>query len=157
MIAIRVSGLSRVRAALGADYAGALRVATFAIAKQIEGEVAPYPPATAANSPTAQRWYQRGYGPKWRTKSGEVHGRKTSQDLRHRWATGRHGTIGAFARNTATYSPYLHEATRQVGWARLRRWVTDEAAIRKVVDSGAAKRIVVDAVMGALRRKGYRG
>ena len=157
MIAIRIVGLDRVKAALGTDFKPAISSATLAIAKQVEGEVAPYPPATAANSPSARRWYERGYGPRWRTQAGDVHGRKTSQDMRHRWATARRGSVGALVRNTATYSPYLHEAARQVGWAGRRRWVTDEAAIRRVVDSGAARRIVVDAVMGALRRKGYRG
>src|SRR5512137_728781 len=38
-----------------------------------------YPPASDANNPSNQRWYERNYGTKWRTKDGSVKGKKTSE------------------------------------------------------------------------------
>ena len=157
MIAIRVSGLSRVRAALGADYGPTIAVAAQAIAKQIEGElVAPPGPAKHPiqwTSPRQRRWWYAQRGDRGPYKRGESGG----QDLLHSWSVARRGATGAVLGSRAGYAAYIHGSKLQQPMHRNTGWITDEQAIRKVVDSGAAKDLVVDAVMGALRRRGYRG
>lgn len=154
--AIRIQNLDKVKRVLSTEFKPALRTATEAIAQQIQSEVAPYPAATVANSPAQRRWYERGFGQRWRTKSGAVHGRRTSQMMNRHWGIARSGQVGATLSNIATYSPYLHDADKQVRWAAPRGWRSDEYAIKRVVDTGAARRIVVQAIMAALRRRGYR-
>ena len=140
---------------LGRDFQPALRAATEAIAEQVRHELTPYPPATIANSPSNpnRRWYERGYGPRWLIVGGAVHGRKTSQMLNRSWGVIPVGTVGHRLGTRVTYAPFLHSAKRQARWAGARGWVTDDAAIRKVVSSGAVQRIVMQAIMGALTRR----
>lgn len=154
-LSIRIEGLDRVQRMLGTDFAPAMQAATKAIALQVQNEIAPYPSATIANSPSnpSGRWYERGYGPKWRTKKGETHGRRTSQTMNRRWGIKRSGPIGHVLGNAADYSGYLHSRRLQARWAARRGWTTDEEAIRQVVRSGAVKRIVGQAILGALRRR----
>jgi len=47
----------------------------------------PYPPPTIANSPDNPkgRWYERGYGERWRRRNGSIGGRPTSGQLGDRW------------------------------------------------------------------------
>lgn len=150
---IRIVGLANVQRMLGTDFRPAIAAATKAIALEVQGAIAPYPPSTIANSPgnPSGRWYERGYGPRWRTAAG-VNGRKTSQTLGRRWAVKQRGT-GATVGNSATYAPFLHSKERQVRWAGTRGWQTDEGAIRAVIASGAVKRIVTQAIMARLRRR----
>jgi len=157
MIAIRVSGLSRVRAALGADYGPTLQAACSAIAKQIEGELV-VPPGPVKHpiqwtSPRQRRWWYASRGDRGPYKRGEAGG----QDLLHSWAVKRRGATGAVLGSKATYAAFVHGSKLQQPMHHNTGWTTDEQAIRKVIDSGAAKGLVVDAVMGALRRRGYRG
>lgn len=51
----------------------------------IHGPIRKYPAATEANSPSRRRWYQRGYGMKWRTEDGAVRGIRTSERLGPNW------------------------------------------------------------------------
>lgn len=158
-IAIRVKGLAEVKRMLGADYKPAMRAATQAIAKQIEGEVARPPgPVTLPIEWASERQRRfvmarkrrEGMGP---YKRGSSAG---SQDLLHSWAVSRSGDVVAKLGSRASYAIYVHGALRQQPFHRNTGWVTDEAALRKVVASGAAKRIVAQAVIGALRRRGVR-
>lgn len=150
---IRIVGLRNVQRMLGTDFRPAIQAATKAIALEVQGEIAPYPPSTIANSPgnPTGRWYERGYGPKWRTKAG-VHGRKTSQTLGRRWAVRQRG-MGAVVGNAASYAPYVHNKPKQAGFHAQRGWQTDEGALRAVLASGAVKRIITQAIMARLRRR----
>lgn len=153
-ITVRITGLDRVQRMLGTDFAPLIQNATLAIAQQLQSEIAPYPAATTANSPSnpTGRWYERGYGPKWRVKSGAIHSRRTSETLGRRWGIRRLGALGQILGNLASYSGYLHSVDKQAGWAGQRGWVTDETAIVRVVRSGAIQRIMGQAIMAALRR-----
>ncbi|MDO8672572.1 MAG: hypothetical protein Q7O66_14245 [Dehalococcoidia bacterium] len=197
--AIRIEGLAAAQKLLGVRFAPAIKAATLAIALEVQGKVAPYPPATEANSPTHDtgRWYERGYGPKWWVKGaqtskitgqrmaahtggaaftrrqilayqrrGIIHGRKTSQLLNRgftavpgpnappeRWGPVPLGRLGWSIGNRATYAAYLHSASKQAKWAGKRGWVTDRTAIMAVIRSGVAKRFVVQALVGAMRRR----
>lgn len=162
---IRIVGLTQVQRKLGQDFAPTIRAATQAIALEVQGEIAPYPPATIANSPSnpAGRWYERGYGPKWIRKDGTICGRKTSQMMNRGagivngagdkgWYIKSRGRIGWLIGNRATYSGRLHSDELQARWAAARGWVTDKMAIQHVIASGAAKRIIVQAIMAKLRK-----
>lgn len=149
---IRIEGLDRVRRMLGQDFGPTIRSAAFGIAAEIEHEVAPYPPTTIANSPSnpTGRWYERGYGPRWARKRGGVGGRKTSQVMGKQWYKQRTGQ-GAILGNRATYSGYLHSKAKQVRWAGPRGWVTDRQGIERVIQSGKAVKIILQAVLNKLR------
>lgn len=151
-LGIRIVGLGAVQRKLNIDLKPALSAATKAIALEIQGEIAPYPPSTIANSPSnpTGRWYERGYGPKWRVKSGAVHGRATSQTLGRRWAVKQRG-LGAVLGNSATYSPFVHDKNKQARFHGARGWVTDATAIENVIRSGAARRIIGQAITRAIR------
>jgi len=151
---IRIVGLQQVQRALGVDFKPAIRAGLQGIAAEVQGTIAPYPPASEANSPgnANGRWYERGYGPKWLTKAG-VHGRKTSQMLGRRWAIKPHGGMGWTVGNTATYSPFVHSAEKQARFHAKRRWVTDAQAVEVVVKSGKAKRILVQAIVARIKRR----
>lgn len=103
-------------------------------AKLIENEIAPYP--SAPNYAGRQRWYERGYGPRWRRKSGGIGGRKTSQRLNTRWriVDAAHQTKLV---NTASYSGYVHrtDPARKMP-ARIhvqRGWVQDKDAVARAM------------------------
>lgn len=151
---IRIVGLREVQRTLGADITPAIKAATKAIALEVQGEIAPYPPATIANSPSnpKRRWYERGFGPKWVLKNGAVHGRKTSETLGRRWAVKQRG-VGAVVGNPASYADVVHDADKQARFHGQRGWVTDKEALMRVIRSGAIQRIVTQAIMGALRRR----
>jgi hypothetical protein len=150
---IRIEGLNEVRTMLGQDFAPALRTAIKAIALEVEDKMAPYPPATIANSPSnpSGRWYERGYGQRWRTKRG-TGGRATSQMMNRGWSVAPYGATGWVLGNRATYSGYLHSKATQVSWASSRGWQTDLASLDAVAQSGAIQRILTQAIMAKLRR-----
>lgn len=97
----------------------------------VEGDLKEYPPATVANSPSNQRWYQRGYGPKWRTKAGEVHGRQTSERLGASWAheirQEGYSVVGVVGNNTS-YLPYV-QGEEQADFHAERGWPTIEGIL----------------------------
>lgn len=179
---IQITGLREAQKLLGVRFQPAIRAATKAIALEVQGKVAPYPPITEANLPTNDtgRWYERGYGPKWWVKGrqtsavtgqrftgggfsrrqvlalqrqGVIHGRKTSQQMNRGWSIKPLGSIGWVLGNRATYSAYLHSADKQAKWAGQRGWKTDRTSILAVIRAGTAKRLVVQAIVGAIRRR----
>lgn len=99
-----------------------------AAAAHVKGKADDYPPSTIANSPDnpTGRWYERGYGPKWQTRSG-VHGRKTSETLGRRWAIKieDHG-LTAIIGNNVSYAPFVHSREEQAGFHKDRGWKTVE-------------------------------
>jgi len=149
---VKLVGLDSLQRKLGADFKPAMRAASKAIALEIQGEIAPYPPATSANRPKGpgSKWYERGFGTKWMLKDGTVRGKKTSQTLGRRWGIKGKGAIGAVLGNIATYSPYVHSHEEQAKYHGKRGWVTDEKAVERVERRGTVRRIVEDAVMKAM-------
>ena len=57
------------------------------VAGEIKNRMATYPIETAANmpGPYPKRWYQRLFGPRWRTKGGSLQGKDTSERLQQSW------------------------------------------------------------------------
>ena len=148
MITVRVEGIDRVQRTLGRNITPVLQSVTMAVATEIHGKIAPYPPASAANMPggPGSQWYERGYGPRWMTMRGQIRGRRTSQTLGRRWSVSGWGRIGAVVRNIASYSPFVHSHEQRAWFHKRRGWVSDEEAVDKVLRSGAIDRIV-DAVI----------
>ncbi len=151
---IHIEGLDRVQKLLGTSFERPLDSACQGIALEVQGQIAPYPPATEANSPSNPKghWYERGFGPRWYRQDGSIAGRKTSQTLGRRWGVHRQGRLSWLVTNAATYAPYLHAQARQVKWAGARGWRTDLWACRQVIASGKAKRLIVQAIRRALAR-----
>lgn len=102
----------------------------------VEGIISQYPPATEANSSSMRRWYQRGYGPRWRRKGGTIGGKKTSEALGRKWTQdSRNGGLAQVIGNNASYAPWVH-AAEQVGskgpqakFHEHNGWKTDEQVI----------------------------
>jgi len=108
----------------------------------IEGPVKLYPPATQANSPSRSRWYERGYGPKWRTRAGAVHGQKTSERLGSRWVSKvevyRNGlqalnirgpVVEGILGNNAGYAMVVQSKDKQAQFHAQRGWPTLDQAM----------------------------
>jgi len=152
---VRIVGLEELQKKLGADFQAAVRGASKAIAAEVQGKIAPYPPATGANRPggPGSRWYERGYGPRWRRKDGSLAGRKTSETLGRRWAIERRGGTGAVLGNIASYAPYVHSHEERADIHKKRGWISDQEAVQAVERAGTIERIVSDAIMKALGQK----
>jgi len=149
-ISIQIEGLDQVLK----DFSGArlnrhITAAIRGIGEQVRSEIATYPPATEANMPGRGRWYERGYGTRWRTKSGAVHGRKTSEQLGQSWAVEARNMRGSVG-TRVSYAPFVQEEERQAGFHKRRGWKTDVDVAEKVERSGAIGRIMERAILHAL-------
>ena len=125
---IKIEGLDRAMRKLTAlenrEYVKGTMQACVLLAKN---HIAVYPPATEANSPSRKRWYERGFGTRYRRKDGTIGGRRTSETLGRKWATevtdkGLVGKIG----NNASYARFVHDADKQARFHAARRWRTDK-------------------------------
>jgi hypothetical protein len=146
---IEIKGLEEVVKRLGTDLRPALKKAALAIGEQVRGKIAVYPTQPAPVNP--DRWYQRGYGSKWRRKDGSVRGRATSEQLGQRWATRAKGW-GAVVGNPASYAPVVQSEEKQAAIHKRTGWVTDVQVAEEVAKSGAVERMVRDAVVAELTR-----
>ena len=153
MFSIKVEGLDRLQRHLNRNLKPAFRRASLAIAEVIRDEIAKYPPATIANSPSNPRgrWYQRGYGPRWARRDGSVGGRKTSEQLGQSWTT-RQKDMGAIVGTKVSYAPFVQAANQQASFHQGRGWVTDRQAVQDVIKQGVVKRIFTKAIMHELRK-----
>lgn len=116
-------------------------------ASLVRSTVSKYPPASEANAEKEHgRWYERGYGTKYRRRDGTVTGRKTSQMLNRSWSTNYTFTptsAQAIIGNRASYSPYVHDRDRQPEFHARRKWKTAQGVLeqlgpRIIADIGAA-------------------
>ena len=91
----------------GLDPPGMRRVCTLVVdivAHEAKIRMATYPPETEANQPKPYpgRWYQRLWGPRWRTASGALRGKNTSERLQYSW---RQSVISPLSQVVDTLSP----------------------------------------------------
>jgi hypothetical protein len=123
----------------------------------IEGPVKAYPPASEANSSSRSRWYQRGYGPKWRTAAGKVRGSRESERLGSRWVSKstvyRNGVqvlgiegpvVEGILGNNASYVMVVQSRDDQARFHKRRGWPT----IEETMD--AAEEGIYDVFEGAV-------
>ena len=149
---IRIHVPPDLQRALNAKIKDVVRRASVPIAEEVRGVVAEYPPESEANLPN-HRWYERGYGPRWTRKDGSIGGRKTSEMLNRSWGIERK-TWGAILGSRASYSPAVHHHKEQARFHKGRGWMTDKAAVDKVIRSGKMDRIVKAAVKRVLKGMG---
>lgn len=154
--AIRITGLVSIQRALGTSFEPVIQGATKAIAELVKSEIAPYPPATAANKPGSEpgdRWYKRGTGGFRINSAGQAVQTSESEGLGRRWSIRPAGRVGHMVGNPASYAPYVLSADKQTKAFKRIGWKTDLAAMQAVVQSGDAVRVVVLAIQGALRKR----
>ena len=116
----------------------------------IKGKISkPYPAETAANSPANRRWYERGFGTKYRRRDGSITGRQTSEDLGPSW-TGKatsdtRGIIGTDASYAKwVQGPQQSAIMKKIGWKTTDTVVDEESekvlkSIQKAVDNELRK------------------
>lgn len=104
-----------------------LQAAMLAAGTHVKSKVNKYPASTEANkanNPTG-RWYERGYGPRWRRKDGSVGGRKTSEMLNRSWSVAtRDSGATLVVGSHASYSPYVMDKNKQADFHKQRGWKT---------------------------------
>lgn len=145
---ITAEGFRELIRQLMIDMAPQLQAAALVIASEIQDRIAPYPPPPPWAGQTT-RWYERGYGPRWRRADGSVGGRKTSEMLGRRWDI-QEKPLGAELRNLASYSGYVHGARTQSKLMDQLAWKTDAIAIGEVERLGIIEREVEAAIRRTL-------
>ena len=105
-------------------------------ATHIKGKIAKYSPSSIANSPSERRWYERGYGPRWRRVNGSLGGRKTSETLGRKWTIGeRDGGLTQIVGNNVTYGPFVQDKKLQAAFHRERGWKTTDQVAEEEADT----------------------
>ena len=149
-LTVKIDGDEQLMRALGGDMKKAIRTGSHFIALEVKREVAEYPLSSEANIPRGfvskgnNRWYERGYGPRWARKDGSIGGRKTSEMLNRSWRMRKAfaGSTGTLLGSKASYSPVVHHHAEQAAIHKRRGWKTDKAAVEKVRSSGKMDRIM---------------
>lgn len=120
-------------------------------ALHLKGAIAEYPPSSEANQPSQQRWYERGFGPKWRVRSGAIHSRHSSETLGRKWTVkGSNSNLTWRIGNNVSYGIYVQSAERQVWFHKKRGWKTDERVVKD--ESKTVNEFVAQYVRKALEK-----
>lgn len=140
-----------LKRALDGNLKRVVRNAAFAVAQELKTEVSEYPPLSEANleGGAGSRWYQRGYGPRWKRRDGTVNGYPSSEMLNRSWAIQRTST-GAMVGSRASYSPAVHGWKEQAKFHKRRGWRTDKAAVAAIRKRGLIDRAVKLALMAEM-------
>lgn len=150
---IRIEGLDRVLKKI--KTVEELKPVTDALqagAVHVKGKIAQYPPASEANDPSRQRWYERGYGPKWRTRDGSIAGKKTSETLGRKWTTAsRNRGLTQIVGNNVSYGPFVQDKDRQAWFHRERGWKTTEQVAEEEAET--VLKFIADEVEKVLERR----
>jgi hypothetical protein len=146
---VRIEGDAPLARALAQDLDGTLRAIAQAVAAEAQDRIAPYPQAPSYAG--RRRWYQRGYGWKWRRKDGTVDGRQTSEMMGRRWVVQPWGSRGVMLRNLASYSGQVQSAEGQPPIFRSIGWKTDQGVVDEMERDGTAERLAAQALRGAIK------
>lgn len=139
-IDVEITGAAELARKLNINLENELQPALLAVAAVLQNEIAPYPPAPPKNP---DRWYERGYGPRWRRKrGGGIGGRKTSQLLNRSWAVEPRGQNEVLLTNRATYTKWVHLDQYQTRVHQQTGWVTDRMGIQQATASGDIVRVI---------------
>jgi hypothetical protein len=136
---IEITGITELTRKLSANIEAGLQPALLAIAAALQNVIAPYPPAPTYQN--RKRWYERGYGNRWRRKDGSIGGRKTSQFLNRSWYSEPRDSVTVVLGNRATYAPWVH-GTRQTKVNQEYGWVNVATGKDRVVQDGTITRII---------------
>ena len=151
---VTIEGLDRVAAAITrlanpAVYDAAMRT----IGEQVRARIARYPGPPKYPLRWASR-KQAFYVKNVLRKSLGPYVRRfdpMSQNLGQSWAVAQEGRR-VFVGTKVTYAPYVQSAARQQPFHADTGWITDEKAVREVVESGVIHDILRDALRRALGR-----
>jgi len=96
------------------------------------------------------RWYQRGYGPRWaRKRRGGVGGRRTSETLNRRWTiAARDDGLAQVVGNNVSYGPYVQGDEDQAAFHAARGWQTVGQVVEE--ESETVTRLVADQIDKAI-------
>ena len=94
--------------------------------KALAALVSAYPPEGPWNKYPGTRgngrWYERGYGSRWKRKDGSIGGSPTSQKLNKSWGVEKRDEFTASVFTNVTYAPFLFDPDRRVSWANGHGW-----------------------------------
>lgn len=141
---VEVKGLDEIARRLNASLEPIIKAVAFVAATEAQDFISPYPTQPAPANP--KRWYERGYGSKWRTKDGSIHGRKTSEVLGRKWSIRPYQNVGAVLQNTASYAPFVHSADNQATIHKNTGWKTDTQTADHIINEGIIERTATDLV-----------
>jgi len=115
-----------------------------------------YPPINEGNRPKPYpgKWYVRGYGPMWSTKSGTVHGRRTSEQLGRSWRKKRTKPMERVVDTPVSYAPYVMGHGSQSAVHARHGWNTESFVADQIQESGMAQKIILAEIDATLRRAG---
>ena len=118
-------------------------------AKRLKEILADYPPEGAWNRPPGtrgdNRWYERGYGSRWKRKDGTIGGINNSQQFNKSWRDNiepEKGTAEVYTE--VTYAPFLMVREQRVNWASAHGWRTTDNIIDEFVPE--FEQIVLDVI-----------
>jgi len=135
---VRLEGLDELLSKLdAAQRRDVLRSVVGVVAVRAKRMLARYPPSSEANNPANKRWYERGYGSRYRRNDGRVTGRRTSQTLGRKWAVQMTSATRAVVGNNAAYARYVQGNRQEQAKIHKRRgWVNtgDVAGDKKLRD-----------------------
>ena len=69
------------------------------------------------------RWYERGYGSRWRRANGTLGGANTSEQLNRSWMVKNDNDKSTSVYTGVSYAPYLFDPEKRVSWARGHGWL----------------------------------
>lgn len=147
-IDVEITGAAELARKLNVNLNRELQPALMAVATVLQNEIAPYPAPPPKNP---DRWYERGYGPRWRRKrGGGIGGRKTSQFLNRSWAVEPRGVNEVLLTNRATYTKWVHLNQYQTKVHQRTGWVTDTQGVQRAEASGDIVRVIDRALANIL-------
>lgn len=146
-----VEGIAQVTAALTKLVLEAADAMALAAVTAYEDEIAPYPPATAANNPRPGWYYIRGKGAFYQSKrTGATKQLSSSQTLGRRWKIIRAGAGLVYLTNDADYVLHVHGSMERKQATAMGRigWKDTQESVQVVRQSGK-----LDVVMARVIRK----
>lgn len=121
MFSINVENLDVWQRALATNLEPTQTAALVAIAEEGRDFISPYPPAPPRKK---NRWYERGYGPRWQRRDGTIGGRKTSETLGRKWRIIK-GRGRVVLENRASYAGWVHRKEKQARIHTETGWKTE--------------------------------
>lgn len=150
-IKLTVTGLDEAMRLLNLQLQQAAQTIGVAVAEATRNEVSPYPGARRARQPFQSDKSRRYFFAALRSGAITVPYRRDGL-IGRSWQVWPTGT-GAELTNNARGVDWVHSATWQA-WYHKGNWETDEAAARRVEDSGLPERIATDVVNDLIRKAG---
>jgi len=158
-ITISVIGAKEVARSLGLvglQMSNTIDRAVSRIADIAKSRLILYPQINDGNRPKPYpgKWYVRGYGPMWSTKSGTVHGTRTSENLGRSWRKKQTRPMERVVDTQVSYAPYVMGHGTQSAVHGNHGWLTEYAIADQIQSSGEVERIVLAEIDRALKKAG---